>query len=129
MLMHKVLSSLLVVMLGLGNMPCACAAMANIDDAAGTHAHHQEATQHPSENSNRSCSCDANCDELSAVVVELGGILPSANIYQFDDMNAIETETVAYPQSSRLIALHDPPLVYRWRPPETPVLRYDRLLD
>ncbi|MCZ6709964.1 MAG: hypothetical protein O7B25_06360 [Gammaproteobacteria bacterium] len=128
MLMQKILSPLLVLMLGLGNLACPCAAMA-ADDEPGSHAHHQQQPAAPDESDCVHPGCLGDYDRISAIVPDARAVLLSASKITFDGLDAVKPKTIETPRPPLSVTSTGPPFRRLWRPADTPVRRYDTLLD
>ena len=128
MLLQRVLSSLLIVVFGLGTLVYPCAAIASDDDAA-SHAHHQSQSPPPEHSDFPHAGHLNDCNSVTAVKAGPDSWLPSSRKIQFDDLEAIELETFVYPDLAPTVVSTGPPLRHVSRTADTPVRRHDRLLD
>ena len=126
---QKLFAYLLIAAFTFGGVGCPCPVQAGSE--GGSHAHHQGQTPSPAVTENVGCQhaeCDTDCRRLSADSPQQGATLPCNGKYQFDDFDAIEPETIATSHPARSIAWTGPPPGL-WLSHDTPVRRFDRLLD
>lgn len=125
---QKLFSYLLIAAFAFGAVACPCPAQA--DSEAGSHDHHQSQMQSPA--ATEACQhseCVTDCSRISADSSQQDAALPCNGKYQFDDFDAIESETIATSHPARSVACTGPPPLRLWLSHDTPVRRFDRLLD
>lgn len=128
---QKVFAHLLIAVLAFGSIGCPCPAQANSE--AGSHAHHQSQKESPAATDHAVCQ-HAECVRISADSSAQDATLSCKGKFQFekfqfDDTDAIESETIASLNRTRSVAWTGPPLPRSWLSRDTPVSRFDRLLD
>lgn len=131
---QKVFSHLLIAAFAFGSVACPCPVQAGSE--AGPHDHHQSQsssqTQSPATADNVGCQhseCVTDCSTISADSTQQDANLPCNGKLQVDDPDANEAETIAWPHRTRLVAWTGPPPRRLWLSHDTPVRRFDRLLD
>lgn len=125
---QKVFAHLLVAAFAFGSVVCPCPAQA--DSEAGPHDHHQTRTQSPTATDDVGCrhlECVTDC--ISAGSSQQDANLPCNGKLQLDDSDAIESETIAWLHRTRSAAWIYPPPLHLLLSHDTPVRRFDILLD
>lgn len=123
---QNILFQVLISAVAFGNAACACPALAASE--IDSHTQHQSQTQAstPSESCQHS-ACVTNCILVSADSSDQDAI-PCNSKFQVDDLDAAPPEFIAAHQPERLAARTYPP-PYLWVARDTPVRRFDRLLN
>lgn len=123
---QKIFFQLLIAAVAFGGVACPCPALAASE--AGSHVQHQGQTQ--SYGSSEACQhseCVSDCSFISADSSEQDAMTCNGK-YQFDDFDAIPPNFIAGYQPRGPATRADPP-PYLWVAHDTPVRRFDRLLD
>lgn len=127
---QKVFSHLLIAAFAFGSVACPCPAQAGSE--AGPHHHHQSQTQSPAATDNAGCEhseCVTDCSHISAESPQQDANLPCNGKSQLDDSDLIDPETIAWLDRTRSGAWIDPPPPHLLLSHDTPVRRFDILLD
>jgi hypothetical protein len=123
---QKFLVQLLIAAAAFGSVGCPCPALAASE--VSSHAQHQSQTQpHAPSEACQHSECVSDCGLISAGSSEEDAITCNGK-YGFDDFAAIPPEFIAAYQPERLAARANPP-PHVWVSRDTPVRRFDRLLD
>lgn len=129
---RKALSHLLLAVLVVGGVGCPCPATAITGDEAPIHqeAHHDRAGELTAETDGREHSqCQADCNYLDAEASRKDPYSFAGKPPLDPDIEALEPETVAWPGVARAVTWTGLPPQSSRLPRETPVRRFDRLLD
>jgi hypothetical protein len=127
---QKVFSLLLIAAFAFGSIACPCPVQAGSE--AESHDHHRSQTQSPSATDRVGCEhseCVTDCGRISADSSQQDANLPCNGKLQPDDSGAIEPEKIAWPHRPRLVHWTGPPPRRLWLSHDSPVRRFDRLLD
>lgn len=125
LLSQKMLFQVLISAVAFNNVACACPALASEMDSHAQH-HSQTQSSTPSESCQHS-ACVTNCILVAADSSDEDAI-PCNSKYQADELDATPPEFIAAHQPDRFADRTDPP-PYLWVARDTPVRRFDRLLD
>jgi hypothetical protein len=123
---QKILFQLLIAAIAFGSVACACPVLPAKE--VDSHAQHQSQTQTPapSEACHQS-DCIIVCSLVPADFSDQDA-MPCNGKYPIDDLDGVPPESIAAHHPERFTARTDPP-PYLWVARDTPVRRFDRLLD
>lgn len=128
--LRKLFSHVVVAVFAVGSVACPCPAKAASE--AAPHAHHQGQQESSAEVAD-SCDhsgCMTDCSRMSADASPQDASLLFRAKLQFDDWHAIPPDTTAWAARSSPLVTWTGPLPRRiWLSHDTPVRRFDRLLD